>query len=462
MCRTVFIRPPPQFEDGRPQQKQVTSSHYSHRPYTPYIPPNVSFPTVVYPGGFPAPPPPEEEQQEDTNAFKLPPGLQIVEPSSPLEDFTFDYDKPAAFDIADPADESSKNVDFPEQAFVEAAGVAFSPPACEESEHDMSIPARFCESDSTSGGSSPDQSGHSYSSLSRPLGKMENDDVGAYSFCSDFKSTVPPQDYEEDSNHDLEHAHEESISSMADGDVSSSSGSPTNTVSGCAPGKKRKRTRVEKWKRRDNEKHLAGERKRRANRMGKLGELKELLPITKGKVSSIKVLHAAINHFKKILSQPVPAEKVVAPRLHPKQAPMLDNSTFLEGMRGSQFLSLMEVDPNEMVTHCSPAMKDFLGIPEHDCDSFHISKIIHPQDYSTCFTGFVPLSANSYQVRFGCYLRSGHRVFVPSSVRTSSSGSKCVYTITPLPACDDGGIQPPFEVMKPITGGCAPSALWSS
>jgi hypothetical protein len=59
---------------------------------------------------------------------------------------------------------------------------------------------------------------------------------------------------------------------------------------------------IQKWKKRDTQKHLAGERKRRANRMGKLSALSSLLPNTMGSRPTVNhILSCAVERIKQIM-----------------------------------------------------------------------------------------------------------------------------------------------------------------
>mmetsp|Transcript_128014 Transcript_128014/g.190736 ORF Transcript_128014/g.190736 Transcript_128014/m.190736 type:complete len:466 (-) Transcript_128014:106-1503(-) len=465
MCRTVFLRPT-ELEAHAAQAQ--TKSLYP--PYTPYIPPH-AFANLRNP-----PPPPPLAVEEDKNAFKLPVGLQIVEPSSPIDDvdmelkvdfnsidvpeeaaqgieeqnvvqsFGMDSYSSSAFDVAQmspPAYEANE-INFPRDTFATAEFSA-SPSSFGEVEHDTSLPAQFSELDSTSGESSP-ISGPALS----PNEAVYRDVCDGSAALHEVK---PNPDMFTSSEYEKGFCEESAQLICKEDEFSGETrSSSTETVlTGKGKGKKGSAPRVEKWKRRDNEKHLAGERKRRANRMGKLGELKELLPITKSKLSSIKVLITAINHFKTILgkdkktalAKPAPAKIAIKPKV-------LDHMTFVQGMRDSQFLSLIEVDTNQVVEHCSPGMKAFMGIDEQMGCGFHLSTILHPIDYAEHFSsvGFTANSSRTLQLRFGCYLHNGHRVFVPSSVTISSDESKCIFVINPLPAvCDPSG-PAPFSIHK--------------
>ncbi len=129
---------------------------------------------------------------------------------------------------------------------------------------------------------------------------------------------------------------------------------------------------------------------------------------------------------------------------------VLDHFTFVQGMRDSNFLSLIEMDANQLVVHSSPAMKAFLGIENQAGSGIHISSIIHPSDYAEqlLFGGFGANSQRTMQLRFGCYLHNGHRVYVPSSVTASSDDRKCILIINPLPTVDEYCAQPPLLVHK--------------
>jgi len=455
MCRTVFLRPTELEAHAAQAQKS------SLPPYTPYIPPHVANLRN------PVPPTPVVEAADSINAFKLPPGLQIVEPSSPLaDDLDMELKSDFAISVAEPEVEEPSIQSFEDQPYsafstasaarFETAQFAFpsdsfggsgliaSPPSFDEAEQDMPIPAQFSDMDSTSDGCSPVAQMFSVGNGRRGSVSSSAESGLAAEERKPFivalqSSTTPKSEWGENAGFTTDIAAVEArVSSSETVDAQ-----PFKPKKGTVP-------RVEKWKRRDNEKHLAGERKRRANRMGKLGELKELLPNTKAKLSSIKILSAAISHFKKILAEdPVPKLSPVKVEEEVKQRPAatcLTSFTFVQGMRDSQFLSLIEMDSNQVVLHCSPAMKSFLGIEGQSGNGFHISTIVHPSDCADPSLGFTAHSNRTLQLRFGCFLHNGHRVFVPSTVTASSDHGKTILIINPLPAVYDHGGQSPVLI----------------
>jgi hypothetical protein len=67
---------------------------------------------------------------------------------------------------------------------------------------------------------------------------------------------------------------------------------------------------IQKWKKRDTQKHLAGERKRRANRMGKLSALSSLLPNTLGSRPTVNhILSCAVDRVKQMMQKSEPLTK---------------------------------------------------------------------------------------------------------------------------------------------------------
>jgi hypothetical protein len=70
-----------------------------------------------------------------------------------------------------------------------------------------------------------------------------------------------------------------------------------------APADKGTKPAIQKWKKRDSAKHLAGERKRRANRMGKLSQLSSLLPHIVGTRPTVNhILSCAVERIKQLSS----------------------------------------------------------------------------------------------------------------------------------------------------------------
>mmetsp|Transcript_25043 Transcript_25043/g.48714 ORF Transcript_25043/g.48714 Transcript_25043/m.48714 type:complete len:445 (+) Transcript_25043:277-1611(+) len=136
--------------------------------------------------------------------------------------------------------------------------------------------------------------------------------------------------------------------------------------------------KVCKWKRRDIAKHLAGERSRRAKRMGKVHHLQALVEGLPHKPTVNQILAAAIAQIKQAKSEPA-APVLAAPAPAAASAGGVD---FREGFRASSYARTMVLDENHCVVEASSAMLAALQWPgqEDTIKGQYIASVMHPED----------------------------------------------------------------------------------
>eukprot|EP00287_Rhodomonas_sp_CCMP768_P011149 CAMPEP_0196718496 /NCGR_PEP_ID=MMETSP1091-20130531/1676_1 /TAXON_ID=302021 /ORGANISM="Rhodomonas sp., Strain CCMP768" /LENGTH=323 /DNA_ID=CAMNT_0042059163 /DNA_START=49 /DNA_END=1020 /DNA_ORIENTATION=- len=132
----------------------------------------------------------------------------------------------------------------------------------------------------------------------------------------------------------------------------------------------KKMASIGKWRRRDIAKHLAGERNRRAKRMGKVQVLRSILPgLNTAKPTVNQILQKAIEVLKQEKSRQKRSSE-------PKE------SFYRDVLRSSSSVASVALDSNMCVIDASQGLRDLLHWPG-DEDSMlgeHISAIIHPED----------------------------------------------------------------------------------
>uniref|UniRef100_A0A6U2BL29 BHLH domain-containing protein n=1 Tax=Hemiselmis andersenii TaxID=464988 RepID=A0A6U2BL29_HEMAN len=133
-----------------------------------------------------------------------------------------------------------------------------------------------------------------------------------------------------------------------------------------------------KWKRRDIAKHLAGERSRRAKRMGKVHTLQALVEGLPHKPTVNQILAGAIAQIKQAKAE----GKVPEPAVGVKKAAEAEGLSFRDGFRMSGYVKTMVLDENHCVLEASPAMLQALQWPGAECTirGQYIASVMHPED----------------------------------------------------------------------------------
>mmetsp|Transcript_28597 Transcript_28597/g.58439 ORF Transcript_28597/g.58439 Transcript_28597/m.58439 type:complete len:331 (+) Transcript_28597:143-1135(+) len=131
-----------------------------------------------------------------------------------------------------------------------------------------------------------------------------------------------------------------------------------------------------KWRRRDITKHLAGERNRRAKRMGKVQQLRSMLPeLAHSKPTVNQILMKTIELIQEA--------KVEKERVSSVSTPSED-TFFRDTLRSSSHLATLAVDANMCVIDASIGMRTMLrwSAQEDGLRGQHLSAIMHPEDAS--------------------------------------------------------------------------------
>jgi hypothetical protein len=133
-----------------------------------------------------------------------------------------------------------------------------------------------------------------------------------------------------------------------------------------------------KWKRRDIAKHLAGERSRRAKRMGKVHTLQGLVDGLPHKPTVNQILAAAIEQIKLVKAE----GRDTAVTTGESRAADAGAVSFREGFRCSSFAKTMVLDENHCVVEASAAMLQALQWPglESTIKGQYIASVMHPED----------------------------------------------------------------------------------
>jgi len=142
-----------------------------------------------------------------------------------------------------------------------------------------------------------------------------------------------------------------------------------------------------KWKRRNVEKHLAGERSRRAKRMDRVNTLRAMLtglPTEKPTVNQI--LSAAIDQVKQMMREQEESSSTLStPQQHYVEEG--NASITMRDLLHSSNLSAatMLLDDNHCVVDASPAMLSLLQWPgeEESIKGQYIASVMHPEDASS-------------------------------------------------------------------------------
>jgi len=139
-----------------------------------------------------------------------------------------------------------------------------------------------------------------------------------------------------------------------------------------------------KWKRRDIAKHLAGERSRRAKRMGKVHTLQALVEGLPNKPTVNQILAAAIAQIKQVKAdsaRPGPTAGAGA-GAGKAAAGETGNVSYREGFRCSSFAQTLVLDENHCVVEASSAMLQALQWPgtEATIKGQYIASVMHPED----------------------------------------------------------------------------------
>jgi len=127
---------------------------------------------------------------------------------------------------------------------------------------------------------------------------------------------------------------------------------------------------IGKWRRRDIAKHLAGERNRRAKRMGKVQTLRNMLPgMSTSKPTVNQILQKAIEVLENEQSQSRPRKQE-------------QESFYRDLMRSSSMVASLVLDSNMCVVDASQGLRNMLHWPgdETSMRGEHLSAIIHPED----------------------------------------------------------------------------------
>mmetsp|Transcript_12326 Transcript_12326/g.30937 ORF Transcript_12326/g.30937 Transcript_12326/m.30937 type:complete len:433 (+) Transcript_12326:250-1548(+) len=134
-----------------------------------------------------------------------------------------------------------------------------------------------------------------------------------------------------------------------------------------------------KWKRRDIAKHLAGERSRRAKRMGKVHTLQALVEGLPHKPTVNQILAAAIAQIKQAKAD---GGKAPAPAPQERAEAEAGAVSFRDGFRSSSYAKTMVLDENHCVVEASPAMLQALQWPgaESTIKGQYIASVMHPED----------------------------------------------------------------------------------
>lgn len=160
--------------------------------------------------------------------------------------------------------------------------------------------------------------------------------------------------------------------------------SPTESSSDDAPSD----AKLCKWKRRDIAKHLAGERSRRAKRMGKVHALQALVDGLSSKPTVNQILSAAIEKIKAAKAEAASSSSTVSNNRKLATSPKSSDNSFVsmrDAMRCSSSLPCMVLDDNHCVLEASPAMLKELKWPgdEESIKGQYIASVMHPEDACT-------------------------------------------------------------------------------
>jgi len=134
-----------------------------------------------------------------------------------------------------------------------------------------------------------------------------------------------------------------------------------------------------KWKRRDIAKHLAGERSRRAKRMGKVHTLQALIAEGLPRKPTVnQVLAAAIAQIKQVKAQGKP----LAPAIQGQGAAESGDVSFRDMFKASSFARTMVLDESHCVVEASQGMLQALQWPgpESTIKGQYIASVMHPED----------------------------------------------------------------------------------
>lgn len=154
---------------------------------------------------------------------------------------------------------------------------------------------------------------------------------------------------------------------------------------------------LSKWKRRDVAKHLAGERSRRAKRMGKVHALRAILEGLSGKPTVNQILSAAIEQIRAIkdgastASTPVPSFAEAA-------TSSSDAASFhRDCLRSSPTSMHLVLDENHCIVEASQGMLAALRWPsgEESIIGQYIASVMHPEDASALVSEAVNFRSSS-------------------------------------------------------------------
>eukprot|EP00293_Proteomonas_sulcata_P004785 CAMPEP_0184319146 /NCGR_PEP_ID=MMETSP1049-20130417/106736_1 /TAXON_ID=77928 /ORGANISM="Proteomonas sulcata, Strain CCMP704" /LENGTH=383 /DNA_ID=CAMNT_0026639165 /DNA_START=93 /DNA_END=1244 /DNA_ORIENTATION=+ len=135
---------------------------------------------------------------------------------------------------------------------------------------------------------------------------------------------------------------------------------------------------ISKWRKRDVAKHLAGERSRRAKRMGKVHTLKEMLPALGNKPTVNQILTAAIDAIKAKMAE----REAAAPHRKKAMGPRESASVISEIMRSSPSVGSLALDKNMCVVEASESLCEMIHWRggEGAMRGQHLSAIMRPDD----------------------------------------------------------------------------------
>jgi len=129
--------------------------------------------------------------------------------------------------------------------------------------------------------------------------------------------------------------------------------------------------KLSKWRRRDIQKHLAGERNRRAKRMGKIHILQAMIEGLPKKPTVNQILQAAIAEIQRVKAEGAQAPAQAAPRVDLKEV-----------LRSSPTMATLVLDANNNVLEASGAMLETLRWPggEQSIVGQYLASVMHPDD----------------------------------------------------------------------------------